>query len=105
MDAGAVREAWAKRIGQETAAVITALLDGRAHPQQAFRSCLGVLRLADKYTPVRLEAACRYGLTVGAIRYKSIKHILDAGLDAAIADVNPAALPAHANVRGAEYFQ
>jgi transposase len=97
--------AWANQLGPETAAVITSLLDGRAHPQQAFRSCLGVLRLADRYTPARLEEACRYGRTVGAIRYKNLKHILDAGLDASTGDEIPVALPSHANVRGAEYFQ
>lgn len=86
--------------------MVTALLDGRAHPQQAFRSCLGILRLADRYSPERLEAACRHALAIGAIRYKSIKNILDAGLDQPTPEAIPTdPLPAHANVRGADYYR
>jgi transposase len=98
-------QTWAARIGAETSQVVRGLLDGRAHPQQAFRSCLGVLRLADRYSPERLEAACRQALTLGAVRYKSIKLILDAGLDLPPSETVPAdPRPAHANVRGADYF-
>lgn len=99
-------QAWAERIGAETVRVVTALMDGRAHPQQAFRSCLGILRLADRYSPERLEAACRHGLAIGAIRYKSVKQILDAGLDQPTQETIPTEpLPAHANVRGADYYR
>jgi transposase len=97
---------WASQIGPHTTAAVEKLLSGRAHPQQAFRSCLGVLRLADRYTPERLEAACRRAVTYDTVGYKPIKHILAAGLDAAPAETSaepPTA--AHANVRGSGYYR
>ncbi|MCO5297061.1 MAG: IS21 family transposase [Fimbriimonadaceae bacterium] len=97
--------AWAARIGPQTQAVITELLERRVHPQQAFRSCLGVLRLGDRYTPERLEAACRRALVFGLAGYKGVKNILDTGLDAAPLpqpELEPTA--AHANVRGPDYY-
>ena len=98
--------AQADRIGPETAAVVAVLMDGRAHPRQAVRACLGVVRLAERHTPERLEDACRYARAVDAIRYKSIKHILAAGLVLQADQVmSSEPLPAHANVRGAAYFK
>lgn len=97
--------AWAERTGPETAALVAGLLSSRAHPQQAFRSCLGVLRLADHYTPERLEAACRRALVFGLMSYKGVKNVLDTGLDAAPLPQPPALPPvAHANIRGAGYY-
>lgn len=96
---------WAGRIGPHTTTVVDRLLTGRTHPQQAFRSCLGVLRLADRYSPERLEAACLRAVTFDIVAYKAIKHILAAGLDAASTEPStedPAA--GHANVRGAGYY-
>ena len=97
--------AWAGRIGPATAALVAELLARRVHPQQAFRSCLGVLRLADRYTPERLEAACRRALVFGLVGYKGVKNVLDAGLDSAPLS-QPASEPtaAHANVRGPDYY-
>ena len=40
---------WAEKIGPDTAALITAVLDARRHPQQAYRSCIGLQRLAKCY--------------------------------------------------------
>jgi transposase len=96
---------WASRIGPETTAAVSILMASRAHPQQAFRSALGVIRLADRYSAPRLDAACRYAIDLEAVRYKTIKHILAAGLDQAAAQVEddrPTA--AHANVRGADSY-
>ena len=97
---------WAARIGPETAAVIDTLLGARTHAQQAFRSCLGVLRLAERFTPARLEVACRHARSIDAVRFKSIKSILDAGLDKPAAEIEPIpSAPAHANIRGADYYE
>ena len=49
---------WAETIGPATAAVVAAILARRPHPEQGYRSCLGLLRLGREYGPVRLEAAC-----------------------------------------------
>ena len=55
----------------------------KPHPEQGFRSCLGILSLARSYGPVRLEAACRRGVVIGAASYRSIASILKTGLDKA----------------------
>ena len=50
---------WAQTIGPHTTQLVQAILASRQHPQQAYRSCLGLLRLASRYGAERLEAACR----------------------------------------------
>src|SRR5712691_11510970 len=52
---------WARTIGSQTAALVEAILADRPHPEQGYRSCLGILRLAKRYGPERLEAACARG--------------------------------------------
>ena len=72
---------WAEDIGPNTGALITTVLGSRRHPQQAFRSCLGILRLAKSYGDARLEAAARRALAIGANSYRSIESILNHRLD------------------------
>lgn len=96
---------WAADIGPNTAQVIEKVLDGRVHPQQAFRACLGILRLAKRTSPERLEAACQRAMARGVVRYRSIKFILNAGLDAEpLAPIDAVVTPAHAYIRGADYY-
>lgn len=97
---------WAEKIGPITRQVITVVLQERRHPEQGYRSCLGILRLAKTYTDGRLEAACKRALLLGTCRYKSIESILKHGLDSkAIVAEEEAALPQqHENVRGSEYY-
>ena len=74
---------WARKTGPETAAFARKLLETRRHPEQGYRSCLGLMRLARAYPAERMEAACRRALDIGAHSYKSVKTILSAGLDQA----------------------
>ena len=76
------------------------------HPEQGFRSCLGTLSLARSYGPVRLEAACRRGVIIGAASYRSIASILKTGLDKAfLPSPEPDAGPIHhGNIRGRDYY-
>ena len=97
---------WAVDIGPHTAAVIQHLLGARKHPQQAYRACLGVLRMGKDYGRDRLEAACRRAIDLKAPNYKFIASTLKNGLDrepeAAAAQAD---LPlVHANVRGPSYY-
>ncbi len=98
---------WAADIGPATQAVITYQLESRRHPEHGYRACLGLLNLAKKYTPHRLEAACQRAQTIGGMHYKNIASILANSLDKVPLDGNdkPTTLPpVHDNVRGAEYY-
>ena len=97
---------WAEKIGSATCQVITVVLQERRHPEQGYRSCLGILRLAKAYSDARLEAACTRALLLGTCRYKSIASILKHGLDSKPVVVEEeSALPQqHENVRGSEYY-
>ncbi len=95
----------AAAIGPGAEALVAAILHERAHPEQGFRSCLGILRLARGHDPERLEAACRRALEIGARSYTSVSSILKTRLDRRWPE--PAAEgPAitHPNIRGAGYF-
>jgi transposase len=97
---------WAADSGAATAQVVETILASRPHPQQGFRSCLGIMRLGKSYGAERLEAACRRALTIGACSYKSIESILKNGLDRTPLPASPPA-PAplhHGNIRGPEYY-
>ena len=96
---------WAEKIGPHTAALITTVLDSRRHPQQAFRSCLGILRLAKSYGDERLEAAAARALAIGAHCYRSIESILTHRLDHNQPEQIELAAPIeHHNIRGARYY-
>ena len=97
---------WAARTGPATGKLIQTVLGSRKHPQQAYRSCLGILRLGKAYGDDRLEAACRRALTLGSCRYKSIESILRHRLDEQpLEDQQELALPdSHDNIRGPAYY-
>jgi len=96
----------AEKIGPATIALIQAIMQAKPHPEQGFRACLGILRLARSYGSARIEAACRRGNDIGATSYGSIKSILQHGLDHAYADgTPPPAQPIHhRNIRGNGYY-
>jgi len=97
---------WAEEIGPQTRDLIQAALASRRHPQQAYRTCLGILGLAKRYTKERLEKASSRALASGIHSYKGIKNILDEGLDRVPLE-EPASkrLGPHANIRGSSYYQ
>src|SRR6266511_3143309 len=72
---------WAGTIGAQTAALVAAILADRPHPEQGYRSCLGILRLSKRYGPERLEAACARAVAVEARSYRHVDSILKHGLD------------------------
>jgi hypothetical protein len=92
--------------GPSTAALASAILESRPHPEQGYRSCLGIIRLADRYSSERLEAACARALAVRALSYRSVESILRHGLDSQPLRADPARTHApHQNLRGAAYYQ
>ena len=96
----------ATAVGASTAGMCEAIMRARQHLEQGFRSCLGILSLVRSYGPLRVEAACRRGLSIGASSYGSIASILKTGLDKAfLPDAAAEADPIqHTNIRGRDYF-
>ena len=98
---------WAFTIGPATRDIVHWQLTHKPHPEMGYRACLGLLHLARRYSKERLEAACRRALAIGSPTRKSVISILEQHLDQQPLPLPPsqAALPAHANVRGPEYYQ
>jgi transposase len=99
---------WGRTIGSHTAALVTAILADRPHPEQGYRSCLGILRLAKRYGPERLEAACARAGAVEARSYRHVDSILKHGLDRLPPPTTAVSLtltPVHEHLRGRDYYQ
>jgi len=100
--------AWGRTIGPATGTVVERILAKQPHPEHGYRACLGLLALARRYTPARLDAACARALRTGAVRYKSVQSILATNLDRTPLEEEPPTLhlPAtHEHVRGAAYYR
>ena len=98
--------AWPGQIGPATVALFEAIMKAKPHPEQGFRTCLGITRLVDSYSPQRIEAAAKRGNDIGAANLGSIKSILEKGLDKAYAPSQVPDMPPihHANIRGRGYY-
>lgn len=97
---------WVGQAGEATAEVAERIIASRAHPEQGFRACMGIKRLGEVYGTGRLEAACQRALALQSPSYKSVKSILDKGLDRKpLPNAAPQPPPIeHENVRGADYY-
>src|SRR5258708_31147166 len=96
---------WAQTIGPATANLFQEILATRRHPEQGYRSCLGIVRLGKKYSRERVEAAARRAGMQGACSYKSIKSILERQLDRVpVEESASGAAVTHDNIRGAPCF-
>ncbi|MGE0207497.1 MAG: IS21 family transposase [Candidatus Babeliales bacterium] len=98
---------WAKKIGPATAELIDAVIASRAIPQQAYRACLGILRLGKRFNETRLESAAKRALALGALRYQSIESILKNGLEQQplpVSSFKPIVAEKHEHIRGANYY-
>jgi transposase len=96
----------AAKVGPATVALFAAIMKAKPHPEQGFRSCLGIVGLARSYGVTRLEAASRRGNNIGATSYGSIASILKHGLDKAfVTEPTPEVPPIrHGNIRGSGYY-
>lgn len=98
---------WGASIGTSTTEAVRQLMACRDHPEQGVRSCLGLLNLKKPYGSARLEKACTRALTAGPVySYKSVKSILEKGLDQVPVPPPPriTGAGAHENVRGGDYY-
>lgn len=98
---------WAEKIGENTFEVVSAILSGYKVEQQGYKSCMGLMKLADKYTPERLENACIKALTYTTRpSLKNIQAILSSGQDKVTEDTSDkhAVESNYGFTRGAEYY-
>ena len=97
---------WAQSTGSATAELVTQILETRPHPEQGYRSCLGILRLGKTHGADRLEAASRRAIHLRSYSYRTVKNILASGADRLALDEETASAsaPSHTNIRGAAYY-
>lgn len=99
---------WAETVGPKARGLAEAILTERRHPEQGYRSCLGILRLGKAYGNERLEAACGRALQVGARSYRNVETMLKHGLDRLpLPDAEQAGEMCgvtHEHVRGPDYY-
>lgn len=98
---------WAKTTGPATASLVEEILASRPHPEQGFRSALGIIRLGERHGTARVEAACARALHLRSYSYRSVASILEHHLDSQpLPELLPLpAHPRHRNVRGANYYR
>jgi transposase len=98
--------AWGEKSGPNVGKLFREIMAIRPHPEQGYRSCLGIIRLEKEYGSRRLEQACKRALAIGSPSYKSVKSILKAGLDKQELLILPDPKPIeHPNIRGRGYYQ
>src|SRR5271166_1379112 len=95
---------WAGKIGPNTEGLISAVLASRPHPEQGFRTCLGILRSYRGLDTVRVEAVSARAVELGVLSCKGVASLLARKGDTAAAKESPATLFDHANLRGPGYY-
>lgn len=98
---------WACSIGTHTGKLVEHILSSKPHPEQGYRSCLGVISLSKRYDKEELEAAATRAVSLGAYSYQSVKSILKTGLgqlELQLPTPEPV-VATHDNIRGAAYYQ
>ena len=93
----------AAAIGDDTAALVEIILRSRPHPEQGFRSCIGILGLAKRYDAERLDAACARALFLGTRSYSSVAAILKNAQERKQTNPEQPSL-FHENIRGSGYY-
>ena len=97
---------WAEKSGPSTGEMVKEIMERRPHPEQGFRSCLGIMRLGKRYGQERLEAACKRALFMKAYSYKSVESILKNNLDGRELPSEIHSVPVtHENIRGNSYYK
>ena len=96
---------WAEKFGPSVRAVVEHILDRHRHPESGYRSCMALIRDTKRYSPERVDAACRRALEIGAPSRRSVVHILKNNLEnAPLERSEPTPPVVHDNVRGGAYY-
>jgi transposase len=103
--------AWGKTIGPQTASLIGCVIADKPHPEQGYRSALGIIRLADKFSKARLEKASEKALSIGSPCYRTVQTMLKHNMESvpvpgvsATGDEQQLELLAKENIRGSGYY-
>lgn len=97
---------WAAEIHEEVKHYISELINRKNYPEQAYKSCMGILSLAKKIGNERLINACQRGKFYDDYGYMAIKLIIEKGLDKTfdMDELKNTPMPVHENIRGEEYY-
>jgi len=96
---------WAGTIGSSAKTLAETILKTKPHPEQGYRSCLGLIRLGKRFGNARLEKACQRAIQIGGRSYKSVLSILESGIDLKKPESSRTlVLFDHGNIRGADYY-
>jgi len=98
---------WAEKNGPATGLLVSGILKSRPHPEQGYRACLGIMRLAQRYGQERLEAACERAHHLRSYSYRTVTNILASARDRLPFDNDSSSTNAtfnHDNTRGADYY-
>ena len=98
---------WGQSIGPHTAALVEYVIRSKPHPEQGYRSALGILRLGDKHGKDRLERACDKAFQIRSPSYKTLKTMLAQRMESTPLRETAATGAEHlgaANVRGGDYY-
>lgn len=97
---------WGRKHGEHIAKLFEEIMGRKAHPEQGFRACLGIMRLGKKVGDERLDAACRRALDIGGQSYRCVRNILERGQEhAPLSAAQPRVECQHENLRGANYYR
>ena len=94
----------ASSVGDNTAILADVILRSRPHPEQGFRSCIGILGLVKRFGAARVDAACARALVLGTRSYNSVATILKNHRENAPAPIGEAPILIHENIRGPGYY-
>jgi transposase len=95
---------WAQKSGEAVSALVCEIMARREFPETAYRSCLGIIRLAQRFPVERLNAACSRALTFRILTYQGVKNILSKNLDQLPPETTTPQNQSHENIRGAKYY-
>ena len=97
--------AWACKIGDRTRELVQQVLASKKIEQQAYKSCFGLLKLADRYSAARLENACQKALSLRSPSYTTVNNILKNGMDRMEAPVSSSnVISINSKIRGSKYY-
>ncbi len=98
---------WAGKAGTHVRTLVEKIMATRRHPEQGYKSCLGIIRLKSAYTPEKINLACQRAVEYNSFSYKVVKNILVNGMETRKLPSAPVSRASenHSNIRGSDYFE